>query len=99
MVPVSHPLAGVRDSFNAVFVQIRAEVHAFASGEFADILADLPQARRDDLAARLADFAIATADGFFLAYQLSPDTYDLRGAFTMLGTAIDALLERWLTES
>ncbi|MCD0449438.1 TetR/AcrR family transcriptional regulator [Actinocorallia sp. API 0066] len=81
------------------FVEIRAEVHRIARTEFTDILADLPEERRGEFAARLADFTIAATDGYFLAYQLSPDTYDLHGAFATLGTATDALLERWLAES
>lgn len=82
-----------------LFVAIRAEVHAFARTEFAEILADLPADRRDDLADRLAAFSIATADGFFLAYQLNPDDYDLHAAFATLGIALDSLLERWLNEN
>ena len=81
------------------FVEIRAEVHAFARAEFTDILADLPEERRSGLASRLADFTIAAADGYFLAYQLNPDTYDLQGAFATLGTAADALVDRWLAEA
>ncbi|MDX6741649.1 helix-turn-helix domain-containing protein [Actinocorallia sp. A-T 12471] len=81
------------------FVEIRTEVHDFARDEFADILHGLPEDRRADLALRLAEFTIATADGVFLAYQLNPDAYDLHGAFATLGTAADALLERWLSES
>ncbi|MCD0449183.1 TetR/AcrR family transcriptional regulator [Actinocorallia sp. API 0066] len=82
----------------ALFVNIRTEVCTFARAEFEDILADLPADRRIALADRLASFTIASADGFFIAYQLNPDTYDLVTAFATLGTAIDALLTRWLAE-
>ncbi|OLT25080.1 hypothetical protein BJF79_13010 [Actinomadura sp. CNU-125] len=77
-----------------LFIDIRAEVHAFVAREFRDLLADAPDDRREDTADRLARFALGAADGLFLAYQLDPATFDLRDQFEMLATTLDAAWPR-----
>ncbi|MEV0663791.1 TetR/AcrR family transcriptional regulator [Actinomadura luteofluorescens] len=77
-----------------LFIDIRAEVMTFAVRRFQDMLADVPAAGRANVARKLAAFTLAAADGLFLAYQLDPDTFDLRGQFEVLAITIDAAWDR-----
>ncbi|MEU6745243.1 helix-turn-helix domain-containing protein [Spirillospora sp. NPDC046719] len=77
-----------------LFIDIRTEVMTFAVQRFQDMLADVPAAGRASVAGKLAAFTLAAADGLFLAYQLDPDTFDLRGQFEVLAITIDAAWDR-----
>ncbi|WP_433473043.1 TetR/AcrR family transcriptional regulator [Spirillospora sp. CA-142024] len=77
-----------------LFVDIRDEVLAYAAGEFQEMLADAPAAEREAVARKLAAFTLAAADGLFLAYQLDPGSFDMRGQFEMLAVTIDAAWDR-----
>ena len=74
----------VEASARAMFLQVRAQAHDVLIAGFGDLLEELTQSQVD----QLVSYAIAGADGLFIAKEIGGDSVDLVAMFALHASAI-----------